>query len=243
LELLSLLSTAASRKTFETIDLYYDERSQPTGEFWSQVDEIPQVRKIPAHDRLLFYLEKFFGISDLKAKHPAIISDAFRYCHLYEMGGTWLDFDSIQLRDISALARTREFVAGRGEGPLINTGVLSFPKEHTVLRKTIELASAQLGAAEATEDYCAIGPPVFTEAVKLLGKEHIALPSIYFYPIHWRNAEAVIFSKYELPREAFSIHTWGFFNRQFFIGKSIEDFREIDSTFFSLARNLMRNLG
>jgi hypothetical protein len=233
LEAFSVLSTVR-RTTFEPVEVFFDKHSAPTGRFWDMLDGIARLRKRPAHEELKRIAATFLGGVLPTNCHPAVHSDLFRYGFLLEHGGTWFDLDSIQVRDLRPLAEQRRFLAGREDSSIISTGVLSAPAGHPILAALLREAREHLCAHEI--EYRAIGPPLFTKLVKAEGLEDTILPERYFYPVHYSRGTDVVYSRFPLSRDTYSVHVWGSHNRWVFKDRDLAHFSGVQSTLLDLLR-------
>lgn len=239
LEYLSVLSTA-HHTTFDAIEIFYDETTAPDNAFWHGLDALERVHKRPAARLLEAYFAEHVGAPPAAVANRRVTSDVFRYCHLHRHGGTWLDFDTFQVRDVRSLTDARPFLAGWERPDSVAIGVLSFPPEHPVLAAMLEALRRRL-FDPGDQTVWRVGPPLFTEVIERLGLAHAVLPEPYFYPLPWQAREAVLVSDYPVPAETHSIHVWGCVNRTYFVDRTLADFARIESTFFDLARQVWRD--
>ena len=111
MDLASVLSTA-QHTSFEQIQVYYDEDGSPQGAAWESLPSIIRVQMLPTRDLLQSYLEQYLGRDLVSFTDRRVKADLFRYAHLHAQGGTWFDFNTLQIRDVCDLAEEREFLAG-----------------------------------------------------------------------------------------------------------------------------------
>jgi len=239
LEVISLWSTSL-QGGFTRFTLYYDEHDHPDNRFWDAVDEIPGVVKQPVGEILAGYLNRYLSPRVAPVTDVRILADIFRYAHLHDHGGAWLDLDTLQVRDLAALMESRDFTAGWESKDYINIAVLAFPPRHPIL---VDLLDALTACLEGDErPFHVVGPRLMTRVVRARGLEHEVLPIPYFYPIDYRQEEAVLFGSWPLPEETHSIHVWAYLNRHIFKGKRLEDFARVRSTFFDRVHDMMGSL-
>ncbi len=239
LEYLSLLSTSYNT-SFSKFPVYYDEFDHPDTPFWHMVDEIPRINKQPASELLDDYLARFVSPGAAPITDVRILADIFRYAHLYSNGGAWLDLDTLQVRDLVGLMEEREFTAG-WEAPVdVNIAVLSFPPGHPVLEALLSSLDAILQRDH--RPFNAVGPPLMTRILTEQNRLDQVMDIPYFYPIDYHENERVLFGRYPLPLETHSIHVWALLNRKYFENKEMEDFNDVDSTFFDQVRALMEKV-
>ena len=136
LEYLSVLSTAHNT-TAPAIEVFFDEADPPRGAHWSALDDIQRVAKRPAGKLLQRYAASYLKRDLPPALSAATVSDFFRYCHLYENGGLWFDFDAIQIRDVYQLEPTRDFLVGREDDICVSIAV----RERSCCRRSTAPAS------------------------------------------------------------------------------------------------------
>ncbi len=233
----SLLSTSKNT-SFDSIHVFFDEFNElpsPDNAFWKGLDRIERVRKHAASALLREYFAAFVGRPQASIKNRRVLSDIFRYCYLYNHGGTWFDFDTFQVRDVRRLAEEREFLAGWQSPGSVAIGLLSFPPKHFVLEMLLETMHKKLFDPRFQSVF-RVGPHFFTAVIRRLGLEGDILSARYFYP--WGTGRDLALTRWSLHPDTYSIHLWGGAYRRIFIGKTLDDFKHVDSTYIDLAKEL-----
>jgi hypothetical protein len=238
MDYLSILSTSRNT-TFDHINVFFDEQHVPRNEHWRRVEEIERVRIIPARKLFDDYIAEYVAIPRSAITDLRTLSDLFRYCHLHRHGGAWFDSDTLQVRDVRQLTEGKTFFAAWESIWSVAIGVIYFQPGHPVLREVLRGMNQQL-QSPALSSPLVVGPPFFTEIIFQLGLRDQLLPVECFYPVNWKEEEAVVFGEYPIAAETYSIHLWGHMHRHYFSGKTMEDFREVNSTYFNLAREYLK---
>lgn len=241
IDYVSLLSTSKNT-SFDTINVFFDDRAQlpsPDNAFWKELDHIERVRKQPASALLHEYFAAFVGRPQASIKNRRVLSDIFRYCYLYNHGGTWFDFDTFQVRDVRQLAEEHEFLAGWESPGVAAIGLLSFPPKHFILEKVLERLPKSLFHPSNQSDV-RIGPLFFTAVIRRFGLEKAIMPTRYFYP--WGTGRDLALTRWSLHPETYSIHLWGEAYRMHFLGKTLDHFKHADSTYIDLVKELFTGL-
>ncbi|MDJ0837986.1 MAG: glycosyltransferase [Acidobacteriota bacterium] len=235
LEYWSALSTSA-RTGFRRILVFYDEEDKPDNAWWRALDTIPRLEKRPANEILAGYFQRYAHRSVDSIDDRRIRADLFRYAWLYEHGGAWLDFDTLQVRDIAAPAQKRPMTIAWEFPGSINIAVMAFTARHPVPADILKAVADKLNTTEHHFDV--IGPPLMTRTIEALGLSDQVLPSETFYPVHPTLGDEVIFGNWPLSPDTYSIHVWAKLNRRHFENKTPEDFASIRSTYFDQVREL-----
>lgn len=135
----------------------------------------------------------------------AAFSDMFRYKMLHDVGGWWVDLDTICLRPWD-LQQEYVFTAGRASKDLVDvsSGHLKAPAGSEVMRWLYEQACAR---AHSKMAWGTIGPALVTEAVRRFGLDSYVRPVHEFCTIPWWDCPTRLVT---LPApalsDAYSVH-------------------------------------
>jgi len=130
-------------------------------------------------------------------------SNLFRYRLLYLKGGWYFDTDCILHRRLDSLF-DRPMVFGKESPQWCVVGVLRFPAGMDMFQQMYDEC-----VAIPPEKYRwgMAGPKMFHKHVKANGLEHLALPPVYFYPVHF--TQIARFKKpLVLDERTFIVHLW-----------------------------------
>jgi hypothetical protein len=135
----------------------------------------------------------------------AAFADWFRFQVLHDQGGIWADTDVVCLKP---LKYPQAELFGWEDSTTINVAVLGLPPGHELAVWMLECwrhpdrvlpydsrrtrrhkfkRRLRPGDSRPYIGWGEFGPKGFTQAVRHLGCEHLALPYWHFYPIHYQN--------------------------------------------------------
>lgn len=160
----------------------------------------------------------------------ALFANWFRYELLRQGRGIWLDADCYLLKPLPG---DRPWLFGREDDRLIANGILAMPPDAPILDELIELFAEQrvpdwlsfrhrLAARVrrrltgrtglAHMPWGSAGPQALTALAAKFGVADQALPPVYFYPVHWRDARWLLDPSRPLAsvigEETVAIHLW-----------------------------------
>jgi hypothetical protein len=152
---------------------YADVRNVPAGCI------IEDAAEILPEERVFMYR------SGHAAGSVSAFANLFRYKLLHDRGGFWVDADTFCLTpDI----RETEFVFAKQDEKLYANGNLKAPRGSRLVR--IALERAELAGTDV--EFAGNGPLLLTRLIFELGLEDQAWETRDLYPLHWRDAFAVL---------------------------------------------------
>ena len=175
LTILSLLNT----NKIEICDIYYEE-VPIENPHWDKLKNLDNVRLIKAdYDKLISAagmeredFNNFFRKAKINHK-----SDLFRFLALYSLGGVYLDFDILLIKDLTPLLNTEFFVGMQVlylQGELLNGAIMGSVKNSKVLMSCIE-EILRMADEKRELEWSDCGPALITRQLCLFRKDFRAI--------------------------------------------------------------------
>lgn len=160
----------------------------------------------------------------------AYFSDLFRYKMLYEMGGWWVDMDTVCLKEIALTDEPMVGSEGRPERKSLrdrltgqrrfknrsfaNIGFLKFPAQTEVMNYCF-VKSEEILTSNKTIRWGDTGPVLLRSALKKFGKQHYVIPWKTYCPVHlwnWKDfldpEKTVSLERLKNDPDVYCVHLW-----------------------------------
>ena len=160
----------------------------------------------------------------------AYFSDLFRYKMLYEMGGWWVDMDTVCLKEIPLTDEPMVGSEGRPERKSLrdrltgqrrfkgrsfaNIGFLKFPAQTEVMNYCF-VKSEEILTSNKTIRWGDTGPVLLRSALKKFGQQHYVMPWKTYCPVHlwnWKDVldpeKTVNLKQLEDDPDVYCVHLW-----------------------------------
>ena len=124
--------------------------------------------------------------------NPQQFSDHFRYTLLYNLGGWWMDMDTVCLRPFTSFKEDYVFALAPTSGTYLYNGFLKVPAHSEVMLYCMQRTHSESKSTLATKNFQDLGPTLVSQAVRDLRLQQYILPGDTFDPVHWDRAEQLI---------------------------------------------------
>lgn len=186
---------------------YFHCRHEPTGRYWNAVKERVKVVLAPDFE--------WFGFA--RIRHYAHRADLVRLIALQEIGGLYLDLDSLTLRNMDSLSAF-PFVMGIQQtipgaiGGLCNAIMIARSGSPFGRRWLRQYSSFRSKGRDKWWDFHSVKLPLYLHALNPLDL-HVLPHDAWFYPLWNRIGEMLLEvkdleQKKELFRQQYAIHLW-----------------------------------
>tara|TARA_B100000315_G_scaffold259100_1_gene313604 strand:- start:956 stop:1681 length:726 start_codon:yes stop_codon:yes gene_type:complete len=174
---------------------------------YEEVENIPNGVSVLDANVIRDESEVFYYRKGFSKGSPAGFANLFRYTLLYEVGGVWVDTDTVLLKDFKI---DGDFIF---TSQLQNTGeqeinlaliYVNKPKED-IFKECIE---ESMNVDKNNIRHGDTGPVLFNYKVREFDLLNYVQPVEKFCPIHWFELFNIVDPTYKLPEESVSIHLW-----------------------------------